>query len=72
MLSHPLRTEAKSAGIQLTITPFNGDYIGYVLPENLYDSGAYEAQINFQGPGGGEFFTTLIRTGTGMGTGLNF
>ncbi len=66
LLSSPIRKEAKSAGLTLTPTAFNGDYIGYVLPPEIYDSDAYETKMNFLGPGGGAYFTELIKIGTGL------
>lgn len=66
LLSLPLRKEMKETGYTITPTAFNGDYIGYVLPPEIYDGGSYEAQMNFLGPGGGAYFTDLIRLGTGL------
>ena len=66
MLSTPLRNEAKTHGLELTPTVFNGDYVGYVLPVEIYDSGAYETQMNFLGPGGGAWFSELVRVGVGI------
>ena len=66
LLSAPLRSEAEASGLQLTPTVFNGDYVGYVLPIEIYDSGAYETKMNFLGPGGGAWFSELIRSGLGM------
>ena len=65
MLSAPLRAAAAQRGIHLCITPFNGDYAGYVLPPASYDTGAYEAGMTFLGPWGGEYFVDLIDAGTG-------
>ena len=69
LLSAPLRAEAATKGLHLTPTVFNGDYIGYVLPPEIYDSGAYETQMNFLGPGGGAWFSDLIRLGIGIDEG---
>ncbi len=66
MLSAPLRAEAGQRGIRLCVTPFNGDYVGYVLPSAFYDTDAYESGMNFLGPWGGEYFAGLIRTGIGL------
>lgn len=65
MLSAPLRAVAAQRGIHLCITPFNGDYAGYVLPPGSYDTSAYEAGMTFLGPWGGEYFVDLIDAGTG-------
>ncbi|MEO8351260.1 MAG: hypothetical protein ABI680_05975 [Chthoniobacteraceae bacterium] len=48
------------------VTPFNGDYVGYVLPPATFDTDAYEASMNFLGPWGGEYFADLIRAGIGL------
>ncbi len=66
MLSAPLRAQAAQSGLHLCVTPFNGDYVGYVLPPAIYDTDAYEAGMNFLGPWGGEYFVDLIRAGTGL------
>jgi len=50
MISGPLKDEAVRAGWTLHLTPFNGDYVGYVVPDELYDSGEYEAMMMFAGP----------------------
>ena len=66
LLSTPLRAEVASHGLEITPTVFNGDYVGYVLPVEIYDSGAYETQMNFLGPGGGAWFSELVRVGIGL------
>ncbi len=66
MLSAPLRAAAAQRGIQLCITPFNGDYAGYVLPSANYSTSAYEAGMTFLGPWGGEYFVDLIHAGIGL------
>ena len=66
MLSAPLRATAAPAGVRLCVTPFNGDYAGYVLPPRNYDTDAYEAGMDFLGPWAGEYFAELIRAGTGL------
>lgn len=66
LLSAPLRKKAKLHGIDITPTAFNGDYIGYVLPPEIYDNGSYETRMNFLGPGGGAYFTRLIEVGLGI------
>ncbi|MFK5922066.1 MAG: neutral/alkaline non-lysosomal ceramidase N-terminal domain-containing protein [Verrucomicrobiota bacterium] len=62
LLSKPLRTYATEAGLSgLTISNFQGDYLGYILPNNLYIEGsAYEAQMSFLGPTGGSYFVNLM------------
>ena len=66
MLTAPLRASAARAGVRLCVTPFNGDYAGYVLPPENLDTTAYEAGMTFLGPWGGDYFAQLIRAGTGM------
>ena len=66
MLTAPLRASAARVGVRLCVTPFNGDYAGYVLPPENFDTTAYEAGMTFLGPWGGEYFAQLIRAGTGM------
>jgi neutral ceramidase len=63
MLSPPLRTHARDRGWNLTLTCFSGDYLGYVLPDELHSNlGLYEARMNFLGPGGGSFVSRLVET----------
>jgi neutral ceramidase len=63
MLSPPLRSHARERGWKLTLTCFSGDYLGYVLPDELHsDLGLYEARMNFLGPGGGSFVSRLVET----------
>jgi len=52
--------------VHLCVTPFNGDYAGYVLPAPNYEVDAYEASMDFLGPWGGEYFAGLIRVGIGL------
>ena len=66
MLSAPLRAAAGQNGVHLCVTPFNGDYAGYVLPAPNYEVDAYEASMDFLGPWGGEYFAGLIRVGIGL------
>ncbi|MEQ1838969.1 MAG: neutral/alkaline non-lysosomal ceramidase N-terminal domain-containing protein [Verrucomicrobiales bacterium] len=66
MLSAPLRAEALQRGVHLSITSFNGDYVGYVLPPEVFETGHYETTMSFLGPWGGEYFVDLIRAGTGL------
>ena len=63
MLSKPLRERAARSGLDgLTLSNFSGDYLGYLIPDELYlDGEVYESQMNFLGPGGGTFFIELMR-----------
>ena len=64
MLSKPLRELAVRTGLSgLTLSNFSGDYLGYLIPDELYlDGEVYESQMNFLGPDGGSFFVELMRT----------
>ena len=62
MLSKPLREQAWATGFSgLTISSFQGDYLGYLIPDSIYAEGdKYEAQMNFLGPSGGSYFEGVI------------
>jgi len=52
---------AKQKGLNLIITTFNGGYIGYITPDELYDRHFHEVrEMNWYGPGNGQFFDELI------------
>ncbi len=52
---------ARSKGLNLIITTFNGGYIGYVTPDSLYDRHFHEVrEMNWYGPGNGAYFDALI------------
>lgn len=62
-LSRGARASARRAGLKLAITPFNGTYVGYLVPRRVYDLPeiergelhAYETQVmTFFGPYGGD------------------
>lgn len=53
---------AKEKGINLIVTTFNGGYIGYITPDELYDEKYHEVrETNWYGPGNGSYFDQLIR-----------
>lgn len=53
---------AKENSLQLIITTFNGGYIGYITPDELYDEHFHEVrEMNWYGPGNGSYFDKLIR-----------
>lgn len=53
---------AKDNNLQLIITTFNGGYIGYITPDELYDEHFHEVrEMNWYGPGNGSYFDKLIR-----------
>ncbi|SHO63898.1 neutral/alkaline non-lysosomal ceramidase N-terminal domain-containing protein [Algoriphagus zhangzhouensis] len=52
---------AKEKGLNLIITTFNGGYIGYITPDELYDEHFHEVrEMNWYGPGNGRYFDDLI------------
>src|SRR5690606_38155522 len=52
---------AQSKGLNLIITTFNGGYIGYITPDELYDENFHEVrQMNWYGPGNGKYFDDMI------------
>jgi hypothetical protein len=53
---------AKENGLHLIVTTFNGGYIGYITPDELYDEHYHEVrETNWYGPGNGEYFDQLIQ-----------
>lgn len=53
---------AQSHGLKLITTTFNGGYIGYITPDELYDERFHEVrEMNWYGPGNGYYFDQLIR-----------
>lgn len=61
LLSIGLRESSALRGSQLALTCFSGDYVGYVVPDDVYADGSrYESQLNFLGPRGGSFTSRLI------------
>lgn len=52
---------AKEKGLNLIISTFNGGYIGYITPDELYDEHFHEVrEMNWYGPGNGRYFDDLI------------
>lgn len=53
---------AQENGLKLIITVFNGGYIGYITPDELYDEHFHEVrEMNWYGPGNGHYFDQLIQ-----------
>jgi hypothetical protein len=51
---------------QAVITSFNGDYIGYVIPDRYYHMNGYESRLmSFFGPTVPDYFEELIRSMAG-------
>jgi hypothetical protein len=53
---------ADTLGLKLIVTTFNGGYIGYITPDELYDEHYHEVrETNWYGPGNGHYFDQLIK-----------
>jgi hypothetical protein len=53
---------AEEKGLHLVVTVFNGSYIGYITPDELYDASYHEVrEMNWFGPGNGKYFDRLIK-----------
>jgi len=53
---------ARDNGLNLIITSFNGGYMGYIVPDELYDEHYHEArEMNWYGPGNGTYYDNLIQ-----------
>ncbi|MFD2034384.1 neutral/alkaline non-lysosomal ceramidase N-terminal domain-containing protein [Belliella marina] len=52
---------AKSRGLNLMVTTFNGGYIGYITPDAYYDYEYHEVRsMNWYGPYNGTYFIELV------------
>jgi hypothetical protein len=55
-------TLAEEKGLYLVVTVFNGSYVGYITPDDLYDASYHEVrEMNWFGPGNGKYFDRLIQ-----------
>ena len=61
MLTEPWRLRGEVEGVELVPLCFNGNYLGYVLPDQLYDQPSYESGMSFLGPHGGSWVDELLR-----------
>ena len=63
-LAMRLADEAKGLGLTPIVTSFNGDYVGYLLPQERYWLDSHETlDENLCGPWGGEYFHEIaLRT----------
>ncbi len=53
---------AEEKGLHLVVTVFNGSYVGYITPDELYDASYHEVrEMNWFGPGNGQYFDRLIK-----------
>jgi neutral ceramidase len=56
-----LEEEVRDLDVNLAVTSFNGDYIGYIMPSKYYHSGMYETRVmSFYGPEMGEFTKEVL------------
>ncbi|MDX2001456.1 MAG: neutral/alkaline non-lysosomal ceramidase N-terminal domain-containing protein [Chitinophagales bacterium] len=60
-LSVPLWQAAQQKGLQLSITSFNGGYMGYITHDKWYHLDAYETRtMNWYGPYNGQYTQTVV------------
>lgn len=56
-----LKAAARERGLRAVVTSFNGDYVGYVVPEKYYHLDTYETRtMSFYGPQLPEEFATVL------------
>jgi neutral ceramidase len=56
-----IKDRFRSRGVPVTITSFNGDYIGYIVSSRYYHMPGYEPRImSFFGPNVPDYFTELV------------
>jgi len=58
-----LDAHATEQGMDLMITSFNGNYIGYITADNHYETSTHDEVriLNWVGPHKGQYFTTAIK-----------
>jgi hypothetical protein len=57
-----ISSSGELSGLHLVVTVFNGSYIGYITPDELYDASYHEVrEMNWFGPGNGKYFDRLIK-----------
>ncbi len=62
-LALELKDFLRARGASATVTSFNGDYVGYVIPSRYYHRGGYEPRLmSFFGPNTPDYFNELIRS----------
>jgi len=59
VLGEKIKAHARERGMEAIIIGFANDYIGYLLPHDLYLTDAYEARMSFHGPQMGEYFLEM-------------
>jgi neutral ceramidase len=53
----------RSRGLQVNVTSFNGDYIGYIIPSRYYHLDGYEPRVmSFFGPTMPDYLDDLVRS----------
>lgn len=61
-LAMDLAEATRGAGISTTVTSFNGDYVGYVVPSKYYGMNTYETRVMaFFGPQLPDYFDALLK-----------
>lgn len=60
VLGGKIKAHAREQGMEAIIVGFANDYIGYLLPHDLYRTDAYEARMSFHGPQMGEYLVELV------------
>lgn len=56
-----LKMRTKFPGVTSIVTSFNGNYVGYILPDAHFDRETYEARtMSILGPGAARFFQTAM------------
>ncbi len=59
LLGEKIKAHARARGMEAIIIGFANDYIGYLLPHDLYRTDAYEARMSFHGPQMGEYLSEM-------------
>lgn len=61
-MSMALSESTQGLGVTATVTSFNGDYVGYVVPSKYYGMNTYETQVMaFFGPQLPDYFDALLK-----------
>ena len=61
-LSMDLAIATQGMGVSTTVTSFNGDYVGYVVPSKYYGMNTYETRVMaFFGPQLPDYFDALLK-----------
>jgi hypothetical protein len=58
-----IKESLQARGTSATVTSFNGDYVGYVIPSRYYHLAGYEPRLmSFFGPNVPDYFDEMIRS----------